>query len=64
MFSNLSVYGENIFEGIGDSIDLGEIFGYVSDLFAELWFLVALAVAIPLTFYLARRIIGLIRGRG
>lgn len=36
---------------------------YVGQLFTDLWALVALAIGIPLAFYVIRGAIGLVRGR-
>ena len=37
---------------------------YIGTVFTDLWTLIALAIGLPLAFWVIRRIIGLIRARG
>jgi len=39
----------------------GTILSYTTALFTDFWILIALAVGIPLAFYVIRKIIGLVR---
>ena len=36
---------------------------YVGTLFSDLWVLIALAIAVPLAFYIIGKVISLVRGR-
>jgi hypothetical protein len=39
----------------------GQIMSYTTALFSDFWILIALAVGIPLAFYVIRKVIGLVR---
>lgn len=45
---------------IGASIDVGEILGYAGEILGQVWPLLALAIGVPLAFYIAKRVKGLI----
>lgn len=47
------------FQGLSSGITLSDIGGYVVDLFGQIWVIVALAIAIPLTFYVIKRLKGI-----
>lgn len=49
----------NVFEGLSAELSVAEIGGHMVDLFGQVWVLVALAIAIPLTFYIIRRLKGI-----
>jgi len=40
-----------------------DLMAYVGGFFGDLWVLIALAIGIPLAFYVISRVIGLIRSR-
>jgi len=40
-----------------------ELLAYVGQIFADVWPLVALAIGVPLAFYVVSRAIGLVRSR-
>jgi len=61
MANDLMAYATSTFEGLGDSIAVSDIFTYVVDLLGEVWVLVALAIAIPLTFVIIRKVISILR---
>ena len=44
-----------------DAVDT--LTGYVGTLFSDLWVLIALAIAVPLAFYIIGKVISLVRGR-
>jgi len=49
-------------EAIGEAIDVAAILEQAGELFGEVWPLIALAIGIPLAFYIARRVKGLVNG--
>jgi len=42
---------------------VAELTAYIGTLFSDLWALVALAIGIPLAFYVIGKVISLVRGR-
>lgn len=49
-------------------IDIGsasstQLFAYAGGLFSDLWVLIAIAIGVPLAFYIIRKVIGLIPKR-
>ncbi len=65
MFDQLLVSAETngpAFDAIGQAIDVPEILDYAGDLLYQVWPLLAVAIGIPLAFYVARRIKGIITG--
>ncbi len=40
-----------------------ELLAYVSGLFTDLWPIIALAIGVPLAFYIIGKVISLVRGR-
>jgi hypothetical protein len=41
----------------------GDIMAYTTSLFSDFWVLIAIAVGLPLAFYIIRKVIGLARTR-
>ena len=50
------------FDSIGEAINVTEILEYAGELLGQVWPLLALAIGIPLAFYVARRVKGIITG--
>jgi hypothetical protein len=46
------------------STGTADLLAYTGELFTDTWQLVALAIGIPLAFYIISRVIGLFRSRG
>lgn len=44
-----------------DAVDT--LMAYVGTLFSDLWVLIALAIGIPLAFYIIGKVVSLVRGR-
>lgn len=42
---------------------LADVTGYAGSLFTDLWVVIALAIGLPLAFYIIRKVIGLVRAR-
>ena len=40
-----------------------DLFAYVGGFFGDLWVLIALAIGVPLAFYVISRVIGVVRSR-
>jgi len=40
-----------------------ELLGYVGGLFTDLWTIIALAIGVPLAFYIIGKVVSLVRGR-
>lgn len=40
-----------------------DLMAYVGDMFTDLWVLIALAIGIPLAFYIIGKVVSLVRGR-
>lgn len=40
-----------------------ELLGYVGGLFTDLWAIIALAIGVPLAFYIIGKVVSLVRGR-
>lgn len=40
-----------------------ELLGYVGGLFTDLWAVIALAIGVPLAFYIIGKVVSLVRGR-
>lgn len=65
MFNQLLVSAEETagaFDAIGEAINVPEILDYAGELLGQVWPLLALAIGIPLAFYVARRVKGIITG--
>jgi len=64
MFNQLLVSAteDGAFDAIGEAIDVPEILEYAGELLGQVWPLLALAIGIPLAFYVARRVKGIITG--
>ena len=65
MFNQLLVSAEEAagsFDAIGEAINVTEILEYAGELLGQVWPLLALAIGIPLAFYVARRVKGVITG--
>lgn len=65
MFDSLLVGAQetaDTFDTIGEAVDVAEIVEYAGELVGEVWPLLALAIGIPLAFYVMRRIKGIISG--
>ncbi len=64
MFNQLLVSAETggAFDAIGEAINVPEILDYAGELLGQVWPLLALAIGIPLAFYVARRVKGIITG--
>ena len=45
------------------STALADVTGYAGALFTDLWVVIALAIGLPLAFYIIRKVIGLVRAR-
>ena len=45
------------------STALADVTGYAGSLFTDLWVVIALAIGLPLAFYIIRKVIGLVRAR-
>jgi hypothetical protein len=41
----------------------GDILAYTGDLFTDMWVVIAIAIGLPLAFYVIRKVIGLARSR-
>src|SRR6056297_1481199 len=54
---------DSMFANIGGAIDITTILGYAGDLLGQVWPLLALAIGIPLAFYIAKRVKGVITSR-
>ncbi|MFA5031253.1 MAG: hypothetical protein WC495_06750 [Patescibacteria group bacterium] len=39
----------------------GDILAYTGDIFTDLWVVIAVAIGIPLAFYVIRKVIGMVR---
>lgn len=42
---------------------VAELLGYVGGLFTDLWAIIALAIGVPLAFYIIGKVVSLVRGR-
>lgn len=65
MFDQLLVGAQETagtFDSIGTAINVPEIIDYAGELLGQVWPLLALAIGIPLAFYVMRRIKGVITG--
>jgi len=60
---NYFVEATNAFDGLGATLSVSDIAGHMTDLVSEVWVLVALAIGIPLAFYLVRKFIQILPGR-
>lgn len=40
-----------------------DLLGYVGGLFTDLWAIIALAIGVPLAFYIIGKVVSLVRGR-
>jgi len=65
MFNDLLVGAQetSAFASVGEAIDITEILSYAGDLLGQVWPLLALAIGIPLAFYIAKRVKGVITSR-
>ncbi len=45
------------------SVSSTQLFAYAGGLFSDLWVLIAIAIGVPLAFYIIRKVIGLIPKR-
>jgi hypothetical protein len=45
------------------STAVADLTGYAGNLFTDLWVVIALAIGLPLAFYVIRKVIGLVRAR-
>jgi len=65
MFNQLLVGAQETagtFDSIGAAINVSEIVEYAGELLGQVWPLLAVAIGIPLAFYVMRRIKGVITG--
>ncbi len=60
---NYFANAESPFTGLEATLSVADIGGHMVDLFAEVWVIVALAVAIPLAFYLVQKLRQILPGR-